>query len=186
MSLLTGCACDPSTLWAATAAELWLASVCFVGGAIWCFSVTLNFSLFALWNTADKLHLAVAMTTMSQHKVVLPCCCMMQYADIPVYSFLLACFLPVYWGDGCIQGRSVLTLCTTECRSVVVYTCLLLLAVFCTINKPGMQHRGVYSFRWEAATPSDGSENLIGSNTRIRSHTHTHWKTNCDTGSHCW
>lgn len=44
----------------------------------------------------DKLHLAVAMTTMSQHKVVLPCRCMMQYVDIPVYIFLLACFLPVY------------------------------------------------------------------------------------------
>lgn len=53
-------------------------------------------SLCTLKYGCDKLHLAVAMTTMSQHKVVLPCCCMMQYVDITVYIFLLACFLPVY------------------------------------------------------------------------------------------
>lgn len=124
-------------------------------------------SLCTLKYGCDKLHLAVAMTMMSQHKVLLPCCCMMQYVDIPVYIFLLACFLPVYWGDDAFRAApSLHCLCTTECRSVVVYTRLLLLAVFRTINKPGMQHRGVYSFRWEAAAPTGGSEDPIGSHTR--------------------
>lgn len=168
-----GCASDASTLWAGTVAELWLASVCFVGGAIWCFSVTLNSSLFALWNTAVTNCILLLLWRRCHNKVVLPCCCMMQYVDIPVYIFLLVGFLPVYWGENAFRAApSLHCLCTTECRSVVVYTRLLLSAVFCTINKPGMQHRGVYSFRWEAAAPTGGSEDPIGSNTSVRSHTH--------------
>lgn len=148
--------CDPSTLWAATAAELWLASVCFVGGAIWCFCVTLNSSLFALWNTAVTNCIFLLLWQQCHNTkwffLAVAWCNMLIYLFTSFYwpVFYLCTEVMVVFR----AAPSLHWLCTTECRSVVVYTCLLLSAVFCTINKPRMQHRGVYSFRWEAAAPN--------------------------------